>query len=40
MIRFIKFQKKIGISSTSYFIKHFKNHFGITPKQYLIYFRS
>ena len=32
--------KKIGISSTSYFIKHFKNYFGITPKQYLIYFRS
>lgn len=32
--------KAIGILSPSYFIKSFKNHFGITPKQFIIYFRS
>ncbi|EEC6473343.1 AraC family transcriptional regulator, partial [Salmonella enterica subsp. enterica serovar 4,[5],12:i:-] len=26
--------------STSYFIKLFKEYYGITPKQYVIYFRS
>ncbi|EFT2743744.1 helix-turn-helix domain-containing protein, partial [Escherichia coli] len=31
--------KKIGISSTSYFIKSFKKHFGVTPKSFLMYFR-
>ncbi|EHL6582245.1 helix-turn-helix transcriptional regulator, partial [Escherichia coli] len=31
--------KKIGISSTSYFIKTFKKHFGVTPKSFLMYFR-
>ncbi len=32
--------KTIGILSSSYFIKSFKNHFGITPKQFIIYFRG
>ncbi|EFB1645220.1 TPA: helix-turn-helix transcriptional regulator [Escherichia coli] len=32
--------KAIGILSPSYFIKSFKNHFGITPKQFIIYFRE
>ncbi|HHH7959652.1 TPA: helix-turn-helix transcriptional regulator, partial [Escherichia coli] len=31
--------KKIGISSTSYFIKVFRKHFGVTPKCFLMYFR-
>ncbi|MBW5879342.1 helix-turn-helix transcriptional regulator [Yersinia enterocolitica] len=30
----------VGIFSPSYFIKIFKNYFGITPKQFVIYFRS
>ncbi|ENC0565725.1 helix-turn-helix transcriptional regulator [Escherichia coli] len=30
----------IGISSPSYFIKLFKDYYGVTPKQYIIYFRS
>ncbi|EHH7581729.1 helix-turn-helix transcriptional regulator [Escherichia coli] len=30
----------VGINSTSYFIKLFKEYYGITPKQYVIYFRS
>lgn len=30
----------IGISSQSYFIKLFKDYYGITPKQFIIYFRS
>lgn len=32
--------KAVGIFSPSYFIKSFKNHFGITPKQFIIYFRG
>lgn len=32
--------RDVGIFSLSYFIKTFKNHFGITPKQFIIYFRS
>lgn len=32
--------KDVGILSTSYFIKCFKNYFGITPKQFIIYFRD
>lgn len=32
--------KAVGILSPSYFIKSFKNHFGITPKQFIIYFRE
>ncbi|HDL7647896.1 TPA: helix-turn-helix transcriptional regulator [Yersinia enterocolitica] len=32
--------RDVGICSPSYFIKSFKNHFGITPKQFVIYFRS
>lgn len=32
--------KAVGILSPSYFIKSFKNHFGITPKQFIIYFRG
>lgn len=31
--------KMLGILSPSYFIKNFKNHFGVTPKQFIIYFR-
>lgn len=31
--------KMLGILSPSYFIKNFKNHFGVTPKQFVIYFR-
>lgn len=30
----------IGISSSSYFIKLFKDYYGVTPKQYIIYFRG
>ncbi|WP_227502907.1 AraC family transcriptional regulator [Raoultella planticola] len=30
----------VGIVSPYYFIKIFKNHFGITPKQFVIYFRN
>ena len=30
----------IGVSSPSYFIKLFKDYYGVTPKQYIIYFRS
>ncbi|EEY7645589.1 TPA: aggregative adherence transcriptional regulator AggR, partial [Escherichia coli] len=30
----------IGFSSTSYFIRLFVKHFGITPKQFLTYFKS
>ncbi|HBC0974498.1 TPA: helix-turn-helix transcriptional regulator, partial [Escherichia coli] len=30
----------IGIHSTSYFIKQFKEFYGVTPKQYKIYFRN
>ncbi|WP_420209671.1 AraC family transcriptional regulator [Escherichia coli] len=29
----------MGISSTSYFIKVFRKHFGVTPKCFLMYFR-
>ncbi|EEY7959297.1 TPA: AraC family transcriptional regulator [Escherichia coli] len=32
--------KAVGILSPSYFIKSFKYHFGITPKQFIIYFRE
>ncbi|EFN8783523.1 CFA/I fimbrial subunit D [Escherichia coli] len=32
--------KEVGILSSSYFIKMFKNHFGVTPKQFIIYFRT
>ncbi|WP_213134203.1 AraC family transcriptional regulator [Citrobacter sp. FP75] len=32
--------RDVGISSPSYFIKNFKDYFGITPKQFIIYFRS
>ncbi|QJT78901.1 helix-turn-helix transcriptional regulator [Kosakonia sp. MUSA4] len=32
--------KLTGFSSTSYFIKLFRSYFGVTPKQYMIYFRS
>lgn len=32
--------RDVGIFSLSYFIKNFKNYFGITPKQFIIYFRS
>ncbi|EED9465041.1 helix-turn-helix transcriptional regulator, partial [Salmonella enterica subsp. enterica] len=32
--------RDVGIFSLSYFIKSFKNYFGITPKQFVIYFRS
>ncbi|ENN3300150.1 TPA: helix-turn-helix transcriptional regulator [Escherichia coli] len=31
--------KLIGISNPSYFIKMFKDYFGVTPKQYTLYFR-
>ncbi|EEC8637850.1 helix-turn-helix transcriptional regulator [Escherichia coli] len=31
--------KLIGISTPSYFIKIFKDYFGVTPKQYILYFR-
>ncbi|HBA2923691.1 TPA: helix-turn-helix transcriptional regulator [Escherichia coli] len=31
--------KLIGISNPSYFIKIFKDYFGVTPKQYMLYFR-
>ncbi|EFH0950085.1 helix-turn-helix transcriptional regulator [Escherichia coli] len=30
----------IGISSVSYFIRLFNNHFGVTPKQFYNYFKS
>lgn len=30
----------IGINNPSYFIRLFKDFYGITPKQYVIYFRS
>ncbi len=29
----------IGFSNTSYFIKHFKEHFQVTPKQFFNYFK-
>jgi len=32
--------RDVGIFSLSYFIKSFKKHFGITPKQFTIYFRN
>ena len=32
--------RDVGIFSPSYFIKTFKNYFGITPKQFIIYFRN
>ncbi|HDY2678837.1 TPA: AraC family transcriptional regulator, partial [Escherichia coli] len=32
--------KSVGFRSTSYFIKIFKDYFGITPKQLIIYFRN
>lgn len=32
--------RDVGIFSLSYFIRTFKGHFGITPKQFTIYFRS
>lgn len=32
--------KHIGLSSSSYFIRLFKEFYGVTPKQYVIYFRS
>jgi AraC-like DNA-binding protein len=35
-----KISRDVGIFSPSYFIKIFKNHFGITPKQFVIYFRN
>ncbi|EHN94229.1 helix-turn-helix transcriptional regulator [Escherichia coli] len=31
--------KEVGIFSPSYFIRNFKTYFGITPKQFVIYFR-
>ncbi|WP_426472770.1 helix-turn-helix transcriptional regulator [Escherichia marmotae] len=31
--------KKVGISTPSYFIRKFKEYFGVTPKQFLVYFR-
>lgn len=31
--------KLIGISNSSCFIKIFKDYFGVTPKQYILYFR-
>ncbi len=30
----------IGISSTSYFIRLFNKHYGVTPKQFFIYFKG
>ena len=30
----------VGISSTSYFIRLFNKHFGVTPKQFVSYFRG
>lgn len=30
----------VGISSTSYFIRLFNKHFGVTPKQFFSYFRG
>ncbi|EFG8315804.1 helix-turn-helix transcriptional regulator [Escherichia coli] len=35
-----KIAKDIGIFSPSYFIKGFKKHFGITPKQFILFFRG
>lgn len=34
-----KISKLIGISTPSYFIKIFKEYFGVTPKQYMLYFK-
>ncbi|CAD6175992.1 AraC family transcriptional regulator [Escherichia coli] len=31
--------RSVGFSGLSYFIKSFRNYFGITPKQFIIYFR-